>query len=648
MCHSSTTGNTSQAARLLLVLLAGVVSAFAQGNVSARIAAPDWRPIGGTAFDASLASLATGQIERVWFDGGDRLYARTASGRTFLTEDRERWQAVSASPDPEENREYASLAAGLPEAGAKVSASSSSAATIYALGNAVYRSEDGGRSWFNLTDFRSESIIGDGLKDLAVSPNNDDEIVAAGRFGVWRSADGGYSWSGLNDSLPNLPVRHLAAAPEQGRGMRLLLEGLGEYEWSPGEKTAWRATGANSLSAETETLMARSAAVGEPLTAVASEGNYLYAGADSGRLWASSDGGGTWRSFQVDGAGTVAAIHVVSGSPAVALAVFGPGSSEDSVSIRVLKTTNAGLFWDDLTADLPDAAAHGITADPASGSVYVATDAGLFFTTADLRGASTAANWTHVTGNLTDEPVQDVRLDAAANQLYVAVRGEGVYAAMAPHRLLLPSIVSAADMQARAAAPGGLLSVLGRSVQTASADSLDVPILAASDGESQIQVPFEVAGSALSLALTTTVVAGESGGLTMGLPLLESSPAIFVDRDGSPMVLDADSGVLLDAMTPARPGSRVQILATGLGRVDPAWPSGMPAPIEDPPSVRAPVFVFLDRIPIEVERATLAPGYVGFYLVEFFVPDIVNTGPAELYIESGGNQSNRTRIYLEP
>ena len=114
------------------------------------------------------------------------------------------------------------------------------------------------------------------------------------------------------------------------------------------------------------------------------------------------------------------------------------------------------------------------------------------------------------------------------------------------------------------------------------------------------------------------------------------------------MVLDADSGVLLDAMTPARPGSRVQILATGLGRVDPAWPSGMPAPIEDPPSVRAPVFVFLDRSPIEVERATLAPGYVGFYLVEFFVPDIVNTGPAELYIESGGNQSNRTRIYLEP
>jgi len=101
-------------------------------------------------------------------------------------------------------------------------------------------------------------------------------------------------------------------------------------------------------------------------------------------------------------------------------------------------------------------------------------------------------------------------------------------------------------------------------------------------------------------------------------------------------------------MTPARPGSRVQILATGLGRVDPAWPSGMPAPLEDPPRVLSPVRVMLDRTPIEAARATLAPGYVGFYLVEFVVPDIVNAGPAELYIEAGNARSNRTRIYLEP
>jgi uncharacterized protein (TIGR03437 family) len=44
----------------------------------------------------------------------------------------------------------------------------------------------------------------------------------------------------------------------------------------------------------------------------------------------------------------------------------------------------------------------------------------------------------------------------------------------------------------------------------------------------------------------------------------------------------------------------------------------------------------------------LAPGFVGFYLVEVEIPKIVNYGPAELYIEAGGQTSNRVRIYIEP
>ena len=47
-------------------------------------------------------------------------------------------------------------------------------------------------------------------------------------------------------------------------------------------------------------------------------------------------------------------------------------------------------------------------------------------------------------------------------------------------------------------------------------------------------------------------------------------------------------------------------------------------------------------------RATLAPGYIGFYLVEVQLPEIVNAGPAELYMEAGAQPSNRVRIYLQP
>jgi hypothetical protein len=40
-------------------------------------------------------------------------------------------------------------------------------------------------------------------------------------------------------------------------------------------------------------------------------------------------------------------------------------------------------------------------------------------------------------------------------------------------------------------------------------------------------------------------------------------------------------------------------------------------------------------VPLVVTRATLAPGYIGFYLVEAELPAVVDAGPAELYREAG-------------
>jgi uncharacterized protein (TIGR03437 family) len=134
----------------------------------------------------------------------------------------------------------------------------------------------------------------------------------------------------------------------------------------------------------------------------------------------------------------------------------------------------------------------------------------------------------------------------------------------------------------------------------------------------------------------------------MALPVENVSPAIFVDRDGTPLVLNADSGVLLDAMNPARSSGRLQVLMTGLGRVRPDWPAGVAGPADEPPRVLAPVRAYLDRAPLEVTRAVLAPGYIGLYLVEIHLPAVVNAGSAELYLESDTRESNRVRVWLEP
>lgn len=630
-------------AQILALILTGA-AAYSQTLPERDFAIrPDWRRIGNTVFEAGLASLATGPVERVWYAGdGTRLYALTASGGVFVSDNFESWRPAADAGEAPEADEALLPPERVPEPAVRLR-EGSRPGRLYAVGRSVYRSDDAGLSWANLTDYRGYSILGDGLADLAVAPSGDDELVVAGRFGVWRSLDGGMSWAGLNDSLPNLPGRRLLGVPAGGEAARILVEGVGPLEWVPGEREAWRPVSGDDVSSDAGVRQALSVILGQPIRSVAILDEYVYAGAaEGGRLWTSADRGSNWREFRVPGAGSIEKIFAIPGAQGVAVAA---AAGSGDAPVHVLRTANGGIFWDDMTSNLPDAAALGVTADLASGAVYAATAQGVFFTIADLRGAGPAAEWRSVGAGLPARPAVDATLDEDGNQLYVLLEGAGMHAAMAPHRFLEPSLASAADRRRRAAAPGALFSILGRRVEAVRAGGRDVPILAASEAESQIQVPFEISGSALSLALRD---GGSAGDFTLGVPLAAAAPAIFVEPDGSPLILDADSGVLLDALRPARSGARVQILATGLGRVRPEWPTGLAAPLEDPPTVVADVRVYLDGAAAAVTSATLAPGYIGFYLVEIRIPDIVNAGPAEVYLDVGGNQSNRTRIYLEP
>ncbi len=646
MYPDSTNRAHKRPAALWLALLASAVVApiAAQSPLSARIPSlrPDWRQIGGTSVDLSLPALAGGPVERVWFGSDDSsLMARLASGRVFRTADLEKWTEAAALPPPAGSD---AVSPRVPEPGAAIRQSRNRPTRLYAIGQSAWRSDDGGLSWVNLTAFRGQSLLGGGLADLAVSPRDADEIVVASATGVWRSADAGSSWDGLNRGLPNLPVQKLLAVPAGMQGTRVLLDrataenGGPIVEWRPGEKEAWRPSPSAQWQQEVRLRTALSAVSGLSVTAAAMNGSYVYLGSADGWLWASSDRGATWNKQRTGGGEPVEAIAVDPNNPRAAVA-----AASNQAAGRVFRTTNAGLFWDDLTADLPPGKAHSVAVEWGSGAVYAAADSGVFVTFADLTNPGQLAPWISLQSGLPAAPTVDVRLDDAGNQLYAALQGYGVFAAMAPHRMIQLRLVSAADYQGHAAAPGALLSVLGGKVQSARTGSFSVPVLAASDSESQIQVPFEVTGQAVSLAVDSP-----SGTLSFGLPLRKAAPAVFIDRDGTPLLLNADTGVLLDAMSPARSGARVQILAAGLGKVKPDWPTGLPAPLENPPAVAVPVQVFVDRAPVEVTRAVLAPGYVGFYLIEVQLPEIVNSGPAELYLEADGQESNRVRIWLTP
>jgi uncharacterized protein (TIGR03437 family) len=611
-----------------LVLLVPYAAAQAPPTtLKERIKLLDWRRIGNTNLELGLAGIASGPVNRVWFSpSGDQLFVRCRRV-TYTTSDFERWSPASAeAPSPS-----AASAPTTPEPGAIVRQAQSD--RMYAAGRNAWRSDDGGINWRNVTSYQGKSILGEALADLAVSPANPDDIVVAGGSGVWRSLDGGLSWISINHGLPNLPVRKLTISPQGG--VRIQIDGMNAAEWLPGERVAWRAIGDSAALLESYLRNRASQALRAEVTAFASSGRIQYAGSSDGRLFVSDDNWRTVQTFPTGNSASVARIIADARDPKFAVAVLG-GTGR----ARVLRTNNGGAFWEDLSEGLPAAILHSVAADRASGSLYVAGDLGIFYAHGDLTGPLSMP-WVPVR-SMKDAAAVDVALDASASQLYAAFEGEGVFASMAPHRLRDPRVLSAGDLQMRHAAPGALLSVAGSRVTSAWSEAGQVPVLSAAETQSQVQVPFGAEGDSIQL-----FVEANQGRLAFEMPLRKTAPSIFVDRDGLPLVMNADSGLMLDAGTPARSGSRLQIFATGLGRVQPDWPAGVPAPSEEPPKVAGRIRVLLDREEVPVTRAMLAPGYVGLYLVEIQLPEVVNLGPAELYVEMEGQESNRVRIFLE-
>jgi uncharacterized protein (TIGR03437 family) len=370
------------------------------------------------------------------------------------------------------------------------------------------------------------------------------------------------------------------------------------------------------------------------LTAATQAAGSQYGGSAEGRLYTSLDNGETWNAApQLTGA-PVERLWADSERPQSALAASGG---------HIFRTVNAGLFWDDVTGTLPETTVHAVAADRSAGVIYAATDRGVLTASLSLNDAGPAATtWRSINRNLPAARALDIRLNPD-NTLTVALDGYGIFESQAPHRTRAVHVVNAADMSDRAAAPGSLVTILNASVSLARTGTLAYPVIAASNLSSQLQVPFEAAPGGYQIALD-----GAGDRWTVPLNVKDASPAIFVDSEGAPLVLDSASGLVLDPNIAVRAGSTVAIMATGLGRVTPEWPAGVPAPLEAPPAVVGQVTAFLDGIPVEVARATLAPGYVGYYMVELRLPPILNRGAADLRLVMNGEESNHVRVYIEP
>ncbi len=628
--------------------------------------------MGRSGIELGLAGPAGSAVSETWFSlDGAALYVLLRSGAVWSTADLgETWRRQNSITESDRaGRSAGKIAAGGPAG--RIVRDPFNPASQYSLDRDLLYSSDGGRSWINLTNGGRGSVIGDRQADITFSPRDRDFLVVGNSMGLWKSFDRGITWSSLNRTLPNFPRAEFLPADDPG-GVRIMVDSMGELElsgvgaaafWqlrrSPAKPSA-RLGGEDDVRRPPKPPMLpkgfkvsyriwkngtpispdlTSCAVAECqypwqhyVTTLESNGR-LWAGTSDGRIWVSRNDGEDWLlSFHDAENRRIRRIWVDPENAAAALAVAGT---------RVLRSTNGGVFWDDIGSNLPAAAWTAVVGHPDARAVYVAGAEGVFYCRVDLDKPGPPGVWRRLNGNLFAKTVDDLTVDFSTGQLYAMQAGYGVFQTRVPVVGEAIQALNAADLSHRPAAPGSLITIRGMAADRAEAGNASAPILSRGWRETQLQVPFGQVGNSLDLTLWSGLRK-----FKLSAPFARVSPAIFIE-DGDPLVLDAGSGAIIGHNRPARPGSRLLIMATGLGRVVPDWPAGFAAPLVDPPRPSAEIGASLNGAPLNVVSARLAGGYIGTYIVEVELPAAAAVGFGVLRIYADGVVSNAAKLMIE-
>jgi uncharacterized protein (TIGR03437 family) len=207
-------------------------------------------------------------------------------------------------------------------------------------------------------------------------------------------------------------------------------------------------------------------------------------------------------------------------------------------------------------------------------------------------------------------------------------------------------------------APGSLVTLFGASLANSDRSALgsvplptefndvqvrlgDRPLPLLFVGRSQInaQVPFDLP---LNTQHQILVRRGTALSVPENLAVGAAQPAIFT-RDqngrGQGAIVNGVTNVLADAANPVRAGDVVSIYCTGLGRVEPAVVEGTVASTSQLSRTVTPIAVRIGGRDAAVQFSGLAPGFIGLYQVNAFVPQGVAGNEVPVVIEMAGQQS---------
>jgi uncharacterized protein (TIGR03437 family) len=163
------------------------------------------------------------------------------------------------------------------------------------------------------------------------------------------------------------------------------------------------------------------------------------------------------------------------------------------------------------------------------------------------------------------------------------------------------------------------------------------PLIYVSSQQINAQLPNNAAGNA---ALAIITPGGESE--TYYFNVAGTAPSIFMTGTAGPLtgiatVVRWNDGELVTPTNPIHPTDYLEIYLTGMGATAPVVNAGTPGPVNPLALVSTPPTVTLGGAALPVLYAGMAPGEVGVYQVDVYVPNGAPLGMSiPLQITQGG------------
>jgi len=248
----------------------------------------------------------------------------------------------------------------------------------------------------------------------ALNPLNTNILYAENTaLSLQKSTDGGLSFhdamTGITESSSNFMfIAPFAMAPSEPDQLWI----GGKSLWRP-INAAMTWTQASAAFPGTGRMTAIAVDPGDPDHVIAgmSDG---YIGYNSAAL--SSGSGASWPSCRP----AIGWISSFAFDPANGQNVFATCSTFGQP--HVLKSTNGGASWSDLTNDLPDVPAHSVAVDPDDSSrIFVGTDLGVFVST------NGGTNWNRSNDQFANVIIEHLEVERTSGRLFAFTHGRGVY-----------------------------------------------------------------------------------------------------------------------------------------------------------------------------------------------------------------------------